>query len=98
MKSADRFDAAQAAYREARRLFVNAPELPEHRARMEAALAEVNRRAAAILTAPARTSAAIRAKARAMAWEIEGEAEGGTLDAFRLDALRGLLREVAARR
>lgn len=56
----------------------------------------LNRLAATILATPAATPAAVALKAEALAWEIEGEADGATLDTFRLDAIRGLLGDMQA--
>lgn len=97
--TAARFAAAVRTYREARRRAYTSPEVAAHHIALETALAEVNRLAAVILRAPARTPAALRLKAAALAWEIEGEEpDGFTLDAFRAKALRGLLADLAARR
>lgn len=61
-------------------------------AALDLALTRANALAAAILDAPARTPSAIRAKAAALAWDIEGEdAEGFVMDSFRAARLRGLL-------
>jgi hypothetical protein len=50
----------------------------------------------AILTSPARTPEAIRAKAAALAWELDGEpAEGFHIDADMAAAIRGLLADLA---
>ena len=50
----------------------------------------------AILTSPARTPEAIRAKAAALAWELDEEpAEGFHIDADMAAAVRGLLADLA---
>jgi len=63
---------------------------------LEDALDLMNRLASAILDAPAATLAAVALKAEALAWDIEGETDGATLDAFRLDEIRGLLGDMRA--
>ncbi|NCU21723.1 hypothetical protein EOM89_13675 [Candidatus Falkowbacteria bacterium] len=82
--------AAVAAHADA--LARHRPDDPASDARLALALARANGLAAAILSSPARTPEAIRAKAAALAWEIEGEAATGfALDDFRAAALRDLL-------
>lgn len=65
---------------------------------VELSLMLANSIAAAILSAPAATPEEVRAKAAAMAWELEGEEPGAVLDDFRLRALRGLIGDLTAGR
>ncbi|EGJ21225.1 hypothetical protein RSWS8N_04065 [Cereibacter sphaeroides WS8N] len=65
--------------------------------KLEARLAEASTAANAILSQPARTMAALQAKAAALAWEIDGEPQDGfPMDGFRAAALRSFLADVAA--
>ena len=87
---------AIAAYQAARGRAYGRPLADAAHEAVEDALDRVNRLAAAILTAPARTPEAIRAKAAALAWELDGEpAEGFHIDAHRAAAVRGLLADLA---
>lgn len=64
------------------------PDDSAQQAAPDLALTRVNALAAAILDAPARTPAAIRAKAAALAWDFEGEdAVGFVMDGFRAAGL-----------
>ncbi len=64
---------------------------------LEARLAEASTAANDILSQPARTVAALQAKAAALAWEIHVEPQDGfPMDSFRAAALRSFLADVAA--
>lgn len=99
MPTAARFTVTVNRYRSARSRALKATEDVSRQIAAEDALAAVNRMAEAILAASARSPEALRVKALAFAWEIEGEdPDGFTLDGHRARALRGLLNDIGARR
>jgi len=83
-------DAAISAYEAARRHFPGA---------VEDALERVHDRTGAILSSPATSLHAVKLKARALSWELDGVTpETFRADHIALDAIRGLLADVAALR